>query len=91
MAFRMQTAAPEAFDWQSEPAAVQEKYHGLDGKLSDFGMNCLLARRLVERGFALFRFIMETISLGTRIPRMTRSTGSYAVSRIARLPGCCGI
>ena len=50
MAFRMQTAAPEAFDWQSEPAAVQEKYHGLDGKLSDFGMNCLLARRLVERG-----------------------------------------
>lgn len=50
MAYRMQVAAPEAFDWQSEPEAVQEKYHGLDGKLSDFGMNCLLARRLVERG-----------------------------------------
>jgi hypothetical protein len=50
MAFRMQAAAPEAFDWQREPASVQSAYHGLDGKLSDFGMSCLLARRLVERG-----------------------------------------
>ena len=50
MAFRMQAAAPEAFDWQRESAAVQAAYSGPDGKLSDFGMNCLLARRMVERG-----------------------------------------
>ena len=50
MAFRMQMAAPEAFDWQREPAAVQAAYAGVDGKLTDFGMNCLLARRMVERG-----------------------------------------
>jgi uncharacterized protein (DUF1501 family) len=50
MAFRMQSAAPEAFDWQSEPESVRSVYHGLDGKMSDFGMSCLLARRLVERG-----------------------------------------
>jgi len=49
MAFRMQTAAPEAFDWQSEPDAVKAAYHGPDGQMSDFGMNCLLARRMIER------------------------------------------
>jgi hypothetical protein len=50
MAFRMQTAAPEAFDWQSESESVKSEYYGTDGKMSDFGMNCLLARRMVERG-----------------------------------------
>ncbi len=50
MAFRMQTAAPEAFDWQSEPESVKSEYYGTDGQMSDFGMNCLLARRMVERG-----------------------------------------
>ena len=50
LAFRMQTAAPEAFNWQSETKAVQKSYHGPDDKMSDFGMNCLLARRMVERG-----------------------------------------
>jgi hypothetical protein len=49
MAFRMQAAAPEAFDWQREPEKVKALYHG--GKeMSPFAMNCLLARRLVERG-----------------------------------------
>lgn len=50
MAFRMQSAAPEAFDWESEPQEVKSSYYGLDGEMSDFGMSCLLARRLVERG-----------------------------------------
>jgi uncharacterized protein (DUF1501 family) len=50
MAFRMQSAAPEAFDWQSEPESVKSEYYGTDGKMSDFGMNCMLARRMVERG-----------------------------------------
>jgi Protein of unknown function (DUF1501) len=50
MAFRMQSAAPEAFDWQSEPESVKSEYYGTDGKMSDFGMNCLLARRMIERG-----------------------------------------
>lgn len=50
MAYRMQSAAPEAFDWRHEPESIKSRYHGPDGKLSDFGMSCLLARRLVERG-----------------------------------------
>ncbi len=50
MAFRMQTAAPEAFDWKSEPASVQALYKGTDGRVNYFGSSCLIARRLVERG-----------------------------------------
>jgi len=49
MAFRMQAAAPEAFDLSRESAATQSLY-GLDRGGKDFARNCLLARRLVERG-----------------------------------------
>jgi hypothetical protein len=50
LAFRMQAAAPEAVDLSQETAATQRSY-GLDDPVtSTFGRNCLLARRLVERG-----------------------------------------
>jgi hypothetical protein len=50
LAFRMQTAAPEATDIAQETAATHEMY-GLNGEKSGtFGRQCLLARRLVERG-----------------------------------------
>jgi Protein of unknown function (DUF1501) len=50
LAFRMQTAAPEAFDLSREPTKVQALY-GIDHKDTEtFGRQCLLARRLVERG-----------------------------------------
>ncbi len=50
LAFRMQAAAPEAVDLADETAATKELY-GLDQKETEaFGRNCLLARRLVERG-----------------------------------------
>ncbi|MEZ6147555.1 MAG: DUF1501 domain-containing protein [Planctomycetaceae bacterium] len=49
MAFRMQETVPEAMDFSSEPAHIQEMYGTEPGKTS-FANNCLLARRLVERG-----------------------------------------
>jgi hypothetical protein len=50
MAFRMQAAAPEAFDIRAESARTRALY-GVDGQNRNvFAMNCLLARRLVERG-----------------------------------------
>jgi hypothetical protein len=49
MAFRMQVAVPEVMDISSEPAAVHERYGTEPGKES-FANNCLLARRLAERG-----------------------------------------
>ena len=50
LAFRMQAEAPEAVDLASESAATESLY-GIDEKeTAVFGRNCLLARRLVERG-----------------------------------------
>lgn len=50
LAFRMQTAAPELTDIAGESQRTLDAY-GIGKKLSDpFGKNCLLARRMVERG-----------------------------------------
>ena len=49
MAFRMQVAAADAFDLTREPAEVHELYGTRPGQES-FANNCLLARRLAERG-----------------------------------------
>jgi hypothetical protein len=49
MAFRMQTSVPELMDLSKEPRKVLERY-GTTGADGSFGANCLLARRLAERG-----------------------------------------
>jgi hypothetical protein len=49
LAFRMQMAVPEVTDLSQEPAAIHELYGSTPGEGS-FANNCLLARRLVERG-----------------------------------------
>src|SRR5204862_1423402 len=49
MAFRMQTSVPELMDVTDEPKHIHELYGTTPGKAS-FANNCLLARRLVERG-----------------------------------------
>jgi hypothetical protein len=45
MAFRMQLAAPEAFDLRKETAKTLEMYGD-----SEYAKGCLIARRLIERG-----------------------------------------
>ena len=49
LAFRMQTSVPELMDIAKEPKEVLESYGAVPGK-SSFANNCLLARRLAERG-----------------------------------------
>ncbi|MGH9340832.1 MAG: DUF1501 domain-containing protein [Acidobacteriota bacterium] len=50
LAYGMQSTAPEAVDLSQEPAATQKLY-GMDEEITaTFGRNCLMARRLVERG-----------------------------------------
>jgi hypothetical protein len=49
MAYRMQTSVPELTDVSKEPRSVHEMYGTEPGKAS-FANNCLLARRMVERG-----------------------------------------
>ena len=49
LAFRMQSSVPELMDVSSEPKHVLEMY-GTQGGDGSFASNCLLARRLAERG-----------------------------------------
>jgi hypothetical protein len=78
MAFRMQTAAPEAFDLARESAAVQSLY-GLDKGGTDFARNCLLARRLVERGVRVVQ-----VYYGNFQPWDTHSDNARQQERLAR-------
>jgi hypothetical protein len=49
MSYRMQSSVPDLVNIRSEPPAIHELYGTEPGKKS-FANNCLLARRLVERG-----------------------------------------
>ncbi len=50
LAARMQLAVPEVVDFDQEPARVRELYGIGDPETDSFGRQCLLARRLAERG-----------------------------------------
>lgn len=50
LAYRMQAEAPEAIDLESESPAVQKMYGLGQDHTRVFGRQCLMARRLVERG-----------------------------------------
>ena len=50
LAFRMQSEAPEAFDLAKETESTRMLYGLEDEETAPFGKQCLMARRLVERG-----------------------------------------
>jgi hypothetical protein len=60
LAFRMQVAAPELLDFSWESAATLAMY-GIDSDTTrPFGTNCLLARRMVERGVRFVQLYHST-------------------------------
>src|SRR5689334_11277495 len=58
MAYRMQAVAPELMDISKEPKNILEMYGAEPGRPS-FANNCLLARRLVERGVRFVQLFHE--------------------------------
>ena len=61
LAFRMQTAAPELIDLAGETQETQENYGvNREGQQGIFARNCLLARRLVERGVRVVTLFQRT-------------------------------
>jgi hypothetical protein len=58
MAFKMQASAPELMDLSQEPKHVLEMY-GADPAKPSFARNCLLARRLIERGVRFVQLFHE--------------------------------
>ena len=72
-AFRMQSAANDAFDISHEPDAIREEY----GK-THFSNGCLMARRMVERGV---RFVQ--VYYGNGQPWDTHTNHNDAVPKLA--------
>jgi len=59
MAFRLQTSAPELMDLSSESKETLEMYGIKDPTESTYARNCLLARRLAERGVRFVQLFHE--------------------------------
>jgi hypothetical protein len=89
LAFRMQSAGPDLTDLSKESAATLEMY-GVNGeKTKAFSTNCLLARRMVERGV---RFVMlmhaswdNHTNIGTALKKNCVATDQGAAALIKDL------
>ena len=75
LAFRMQADAPAAVDLANESAITKQLY-GMDQKETEtFGRNCLLARRLVERGV---RFVQLYSGTGSKWDSHTKIEANHS-------------
>jgi hypothetical protein len=82
LAYRMQIQAPDAFDLSRESEATRRRY-GLDQEPTrEFGRQCLLARRLTERGV---RFVQLYHTTGGFQPwdQHSNLTGGHAKNALA--------
>ena len=59
LAYKLQTSAPELMDLSKESPQTLEKYGIKSVKDANFARNCLLARRLVERGVRFVQLFHE--------------------------------
>jgi hypothetical protein len=75
LAFRMQAHAPEAVDISRETEATKQLYGMDDKETAVFGRNCLLARRLVERGV---RFVQLYHGAGSKWDAHTKIEQNHA-------------
>ncbi len=93
MAYRMQSSAPELMDTSDEKAETFEQYGIKDANESSYARNCLLARRLVERGV---RFVQlyhtnwdhhggPTENLETHLPKICEEIDKSTAGLIADL------
>jgi hypothetical protein len=69
MAFRMQTSVPELLDLSKEPRRVLDMYGPEALKPGTFAANCLLARRLAERGVRFIQLFHRGWDQHTNLPK----------------------
>jgi hypothetical protein len=69
MAFRMQSAVPELMDLSREPQRVLEMYGPEVKKPGSYAANCLLARRLAERGVRFIQLFHRGWDQHTNLPK----------------------
>jgi Protein of unknown function (DUF1501) len=93
LSYRMQTSVPELMEISKEPRSVHEMYGTEPGKAS-FANNCLLARRLVERGVRFVQLYhrgwdhhgeIQTKDIVTGLPQLCRQTDRAAAALVRDL------
>ena len=88
LAGRMQTSVPELMDIRREPQYIHEQYGTSPGKVS-YANNCLLARRLLERGVRFVQLYQRGwdmhSDIATRMPEMCRTIDRPTAALIADL------
>jgi hypothetical protein len=72
MAYRMQTSVPEVTDFTKEPRPVLDLYGPDVHKPGTFAANCLLARRLAERGVRFIQLYHQGWDQHGDLPRQIR-------------------
>jgi hypothetical protein len=72
LAFRMQRAVPELTDLSREPAHILDMYGPEARRPGSFAANCLLARRLAERGVRFIQLFHRGWDQHTNLPRQIR-------------------
>src|SRR6516165_1217084 len=69
LAYRMQTSVPELTDLSREPRRIFDLYGPESRKPGTFAANCLLARRLAERGVRFIQLFHKGWDQHTNLPR----------------------
>jgi hypothetical protein len=69
LAYRMQTSVPELADLSQEPQSVLDLYGPDSAKPGAFAYNCLMARRLAERGVRFIQLYHRGWDQHTNLPR----------------------
>jgi len=72
MAYRMQSSVPELADLSSEPASTFEMYGPDSRKPGSYAANCILARRLAERGVRFIQLFHRGWDQHGNLPREIR-------------------
>jgi hypothetical protein len=89
MAFRMQSSVPELIDFSKESAATIESYGPDARKPGTYAYNCLLARRLAERGVRFIQLYHRDWDhhggLPKGLPKLCRETDQPTAALIADL------
>ena len=89
MAFRMQTSVPELTDLSGEPDSVFDLYGPESRKPGTFAANCLLARRLAERGVRFIQLFHRGWDQHTHLPKQIagqcRDTDQASAALVADL------
>jgi hypothetical protein len=73
MAFRMQASVPELSDFSDEPASTWDLYGPRAREPGTYAYNCLMARRLAERGVRFTQIFLRTWDNHTNLPKGIRA------------------